>query len=145
MEQVWKIKWQRKREIITLHCYIKVGRYLMIMSSAIQIFSPELHSVQDFGKMKKIKLFSNFTAHSGVITLKDGWGFSFQLEHFLFYNKYTVKVNKSIFKLCYEGCYEASRHRYPRRLGLNNLFLVFCRKISRILEMKTKGFCSFQN
>ena len=52
----------------------------MIMSSAIQIFSPELHSVQDFGKMKKIKLFSNFTAHSGVITLKDGLGFSFQLE-----------------------------------------------------------------
>ena len=50
----------------------------MIMSSAIQIFSPELHSVQDFGK--KIKLFSNFTAHSGVITLKDGLGFSFQLE-----------------------------------------------------------------
>ena len=94
---------------------------------------------------KKIKLFSNFTAHSGVITLEDGWGFSFQLEHFLFYNKYTVKVNKSIFKLCYEGCYEASRHRYPRRLGLNNLFLVFCRKISRILEMKTKGFYSFQN
>ena len=92
--------------------------------------------------MKKIQLFSNSTAHSGVITLEDGWGFSFQLEHFLFYNKYTVKVNKSIFKLCYEGCYEASRHRYPRRLGLNNLFLVFCRKISRILEMKTKGFLS---
>ena len=36
---------------------------------------------------KKSKLFSNFTAHSGVITLKDGWGFSFQLERvFLFYN-----------------------------------------------------------
>ena len=122
------------------------GRYLMIMSCAIQIFSHSWTSLQDLGKMeKKSKLFSNFTAHSGVITLKDGWGFSFQLEHFLFYNKYTVKVNKSIFKLCYEGCYEASRHRYPRRLGLNNLFLVFCRKISRILEMKTKGFYSSQN
>ena len=77
----------------------------MIMSSAIQIFSPELHSVQDFGK--KIKLFSNFTAHSGVITLEDGWGFSFQLELFLFSNNipsesiraYSNCVTKDVTKL----------------------------------------------
>ena len=139
MEQVWKIKWQRKREIITLHCY---PGWAIFNDNVLR--NPDFLSWTSFitgfwKNEKKIKLFSNFTAHSGVITLEDGWGFSFQLEHFLFYNKYTVKVNKSIFKLCYEGCYEASRHRYPRRLGLNNLFLVFCRKISRILEMKTKG------
>ena len=49
---------------------------------------------------KKSQLFSNFTAHAGVITLKDGWGFSFQLEHFLFYNN--SKPSQSI--RAYSNC-----------------------------------------